>query len=206
LAGHQQVYGIVIVSACNWGWAIWFVGLPGCGKTTLAKGVHEHLHSQGWDLVSLQMDKRRKVYFPEPMYTIEEREKAYALFVDEAVEYLRQGRNVIMDGSAYKLAMRTYARQQIPRFAEIFIQCDLDEAVRREESRPEGVVLANLYKKALIRQKTGEQFEGLGEVIGIDIDFEVDPDAELIIDNSLYSKEKTLRKTLHFLDSWLPNV
>ena len=190
----------------NMGWAIWFVGLPGCGKTTLAKGVHEHLYAQGWDVVALQMDKRRKVYFPDPKYTMEEREKAYAMFVDEAAEFVRQGRNVLMDGAAYKVAMRTYARQRIPRFAEIFVRCAMEEAVSREANRPNGAVIADLYSKALRRQRTGEQFEGLGDVIGVDVEFEVDPDAELIIDNSRLTKEETLGKAVHFLDSWLPSV
>lgn len=188
------------------GWAIWFVGLPGCGKSTLAKGVFEHLYAQGWDVVSLQMDKRRKAYFPDPKYTHEERERAYGMFVDEAAEYVRQGKVVLMDASAYKKDMRTYARQRIPHFAEIFIRCALDEAMRREAGRPEGKVIAGLYEKALHRQKTGQVYEGLGEVIGVDVEFQVDPDAELIIDNSGLTAQETLGKALHFLDSWLGNA
>ena len=62
--------------------------------------------------------------------------------------------------------------------------CDLEEAMRREAGRPEGLVMADLYAKALKRRRTGEQFEGLGEVIGVDVEFEVDPGAEFIIDNT----------------------
>ena len=47
------------------------------------------------------------------------------MFADEAAELVRQGKNVLMDGSAYELAMRLRARRSIARFAEIFIQCDL---------------------------------------------------------------------------------
>lgn len=190
----------------NKGWAIWMVGLPGCGKTTLAKGVHEYLYAKGLDVVGLQMDKRRKIYFPDPRYSAQEREKAYAMFVDEAAEFVRQGKGVLMDGSAYEISMRTYARQRIPRFAEIFVRCGIDEAIEREANRSNGAVIAGLYEKALIRQQTGEQFEELGQVIGVDVEFEVDPDAELIIDNSQLTKEETLKKAVHFLDSWLGSV
>ncbi|WP_319467108.1 adenylyl-sulfate kinase [uncultured Pseudodesulfovibrio sp.] len=185
------------------GWAIWFVGLPGSGKTTLARGVYEYLQVQGHDVTLLQMDKRRKIYFPSPEYTVQERERAYALFVDEAADLTRQGKAVLMDGSAYRVEMRQYARQSIACFAEIFVQCELGEAMRREAARPKGEIVADMYAKALQRQKTGEQFEGLGDVIGVDIEFEVDPRAELIIDNTLLTKEETLRKALHFLDTWL---
>ncbi len=185
------------------GWAVWFVGVPGSGKSALAKGVLAHLEARGHAIVCMQMDKLRKKYVPDPKYTSEERERAYAAFVEEAVAHVQQGKGVLMDGAAYKIAMRTYARQRIPRFAEVFVQCDLEEAMRREAGRPEGLVMAALYDKAIRRQRTGEQFEGLGEVIGVDVEFEVDPDAEFIIDNTLLPKEETLRKVLHFLDTWL---
>lgn len=190
----------------NQGWAIWFVGLPGSGKSSLAKGVHAHLLSLGNDVVYLEMDARRKAYFPTPQYTAEERKKAYTLFADEAVDLVRQGKGVLMDGSAYLVSMRTYVRQQVAHFAEVFVQCELDEAIRRESARPHGAVMAEIYQKALRRRQTGESFEGLGQVIGVDVEFETDPSAEFIIDNTHLSKEETLRKTLHFLDSWLASV
>lgn len=185
------------------GWAIWFVGLPGSGKSALAKGVRAHLKSKGIDPVFLQMDALRRKYVPDPKYTPEERDFAYTAFVDEATEYVRQGKAVLMDGAAYKCSMRSYARQRISRFAEVHVQCDLEEAMRREARRPEGLIMADLYEKALTRKRTGEQFEGLGEVIGVDVPFENDPDAEFVIDNTHLAKEETLRKVLHFLDTWL---
>lgn len=184
-------------------WVIWVVGLPGSGKSTLAEGVAAHLADRGTDVVLLQMDARRKTYFPNPTYTLEEREAAYTLFVDEAVKLVGQGRNVIMDGSAYKVSMRRYARRRIPRFVEIFVRCDLTEAIRREFARPEGLVMAGLYEKALRRRETGEPVEGLGDVIGVDVEFEMDPNAECVIDNTSLSSQDTLGKALHFLDSWL---
>ena len=57
----------------------------------------------------------------------------------------------------------------------------------------------------MIRKQVGQQFEGLGQVIGVDVEFEVDPDAELTICNDNLSREETLGKALHFLDSWLGN-
>lgn len=191
------------MSARKPGWAIWVVGQPGCGKSSLVRGMHEVLVAQGHDPVVLEMDERRKKYFPEPTYSAEEREQAYTMFVDDVTALVQEGRCVIMDGAAYKVAMREYGRQQIDRFAEITVICDLDEAIRRESARPEGKVMAGLYRKALERRETGRVFPGLGEVIGVDVDFEMNPDAELFIDNTELTPDETLRKALHFLDSWL---
>ena len=188
------------------GWAVWIVGLPGSGKSTLARGVRDSLARRGVDAVLLQMDERRKAYFPEPEYTREEREKAYALFAEEGAALTREGRNVILDGSAYRMSMRRYARGLIPRFAEIFVECDLETAIGRESGRPAGKVMAGLYRKALERRETGRDFDGLGEVVGVDVPFERDPLAEFVIDNTELPRETTLRKTLHFLDTWLASV
>ncbi|WP_419788037.1 adenylyl-sulfate kinase [Pseudodesulfovibrio sp.] len=189
----------------NRGWAVWVVGLPGSGKSALARGLYEALSARGQDVVLLEMDERRRKYVPDPRYTPEERELAYSLFVDEAAGLVDEGKGVLMDGSAYRVSMRCRARNLIERFAEIFIQCSLDEAMRREAQRPRGKVMAELYEKALRRKRTGEQFEGLGEVIGVDVPFEKDPAAECVIDNTHLCKEETLRRGLHFLDTWLSN-
>ena len=62
--------------------------------------------------------------------------------------------------------------------------------------------MADLYKKALARKKTGAQFEGLGEVIGVDIEFEENPSPECVIDNDQESIEQGRNKVLAFLARW----
>ena len=184
------------------GWIIWFVGLPGSGKSTYARAVYQALRGRGKDVRYLAMDERRRTYTPHPQYTSEERVRAYRLFAEEAADEARKGNNVIMDGSAPELKMREYARRLVPRFAEIYVRCPLETAMRRETARPEGRVMADLYKKAIERKNTGVGFEGLGEVIGVDQPFEENPSAECII----YSDEITIQggrdRVLTFLSSW----
>lgn len=185
------------------GRAIWFVGLPGSGKSTMARRACEHYADLGRDVVLLQMDKQRKTYFPNPVYDEHERDIAYSRFVKEAVSFVSTGKTVFMDATAYKLSMRQQARNKIERFAEILIQCDVEEAMKREGQRPKGLVMADMYAKALERKRSGANFEGLGEVIGIDVMFEVNPDAELILDNTHLDVEQTAKQVIAFLDTWL---
>lgn len=186
--------------------AVWVVGLPGSGKSNLARALTQDFADQGLDVVHLQMDEQRKAYFPDPKYTPEEREAAYRMFAEEAADLTRQGKAVVMDGSAYKAQMREYARSLIPKFAEIHVRCSLETAMRREAKREQGLVMADLYKKAILRKETGKPCPGLGQVIGVDVPFEQNPQAELIIDNDHIPKEQTRDLALEFLQGWLGQV
>ncbi|RQD58825.1 MAG: adenylyl-sulfate kinase [Desulfonatronovibrio sp. MSAO_Bac4] len=183
------------------GRAVWFTGLPGSGKSSISKKVYKRLKEKGAGAVYLQMDERRKVYFPNPAYTPEERKQAYTLFAREGAELAGQGKFVIMDGTAPLKKMRDEARMLINNFAEIHIACSLETAMEREGNRPEGLVMADLYAKALERQKTGKEFPGLGQVIGVDLPFEQDPDAELTIENDDLSLDQAVNKAMNFIAS-----
>ncbi len=181
---------------------MWFVGLPGSGKTTYSLAIFNALKEISEDARYLSMDERRTAYFPVPDYTEEERTKAYRLFAEEAAIIAAQGTNVIMDGTAPRLYMREYARALVPRFAEIFIRCPLETAINRERVRPDGLVMAGLYDKALKRKEAGIQFEGLGQVIGVDTPFEEDPWAECVINSDLESIAQGRDKVLDFIKNW----
>lgn len=183
--------------------AIWFTGLPGSGKSALAKAVAHYLRLAGTDAAYLELDARRKAYFPKPTYSEAEREAAYKRFAEEAAALSRQGSGlVIMDASAPRLAMRAYARSLLPHFAEVHVRCSLATAMAREAARPEGKVMAGLYAKAMMRKATGREFPGLGQVIGVDVPFEEDPAAECVVDAEHLTIEQGRDVVLAFLRGW----
>ena len=183
-------------------WAVWFTGLPGCGKSSTAERVVQSLSKRGIEVVLLQMDKERRRFLAHSKYAEAERDLAYRLFADKAAAHIRDGDNVVLDGSAYRKQWRDYARMLIPRFAEIHIHCSLEVAIKREDSRPKGLVIAGLYKKALERKRTGRDFQGLGQVIGVDVQFEHDENAECIIDNDKLTEAQTASRALAFLEKF----
>lgn len=182
---------------------LWFTGLPGSGKSALAKAVAQYLQLAGTEATCLELDARRKAYFPKPTYSEAERNMAYTRFADEAAGLYRQGKKlIIMDASAPRLAMRAYARSLMPHFAEVHVRCSLATAMAREAARPEGKVMAGLYAKAMMRKATGRDFPGLGQVIGVDVPFEEDPAAECVVDAEHLSIEAGRDVVLHFLRTW----
>lgn len=196
------------------GWALWFTGLPGCGKSTIARAVQAELARRGLNVSLLLMDERRRAYFPHPAYTAEERAKAYALFAREAADLVAQGRGVILDATAHRLVMRQEARDLIPRFAEVLVRCPLPEAMRREAVRSTqasmghhhtGYVMPGMYQKALMRKRTGQPVPGLGQVVGVDVSYEENAEAECVLD-AMRPVEENARAVLEFLDAWLPGL
>ncbi|MDP2846980.1 MAG: adenylyl-sulfate kinase [Humidesulfovibrio sp.] len=196
------------------GWALWFTGLPGCGKSTIARAVHGELARRGVDASLLLMDERRKAYFPHPAYSAEERAQAYTLFAREAADLVAAGRGVILDATAHRLVMRQEARSVIPRFAEVLVRCPLPEAMRREAVRSSqsamgghhrGYVMPGMYQKAIMRKRTGVAVPGLGQVVGVDVQYEENPEAECVLD-AMRPVEENARAVLQFLDAWLPGL
>ena len=127
------------------------------------------------------MDEIRKKFVKRPKFTAEEREFVYRAFAEEGIKILKRDKNVIYDATAHRLKWRSFARGRIEEFLEVHVKCPLDICVKRESKRKSSFVIADLYRKALERKKTGKVFEGLGEVVGVDVPYEENKDAELVI-------------------------
>lgn len=132
----------------------------------------------------IELDAVRREYIQDPKYTDVERDSVYEKLVDLAAGYVQNGANVIIDATAHKRLYREMARKRIERFIEVFISCPLSICIERETERKEGLVMAQMYRQALVRKEKGVKPEGLGEVIGVDVLYEENPDAEITVDNS----------------------
>jgi adenylylsulfate kinase len=79
--------------------------------------------------------------------------------------------------------------------------------MQRESERPQGKVMADLYAKALKRRETGRDFPGLGQVVGVDVQFEKNPAAELRVENDRdKSLQDSVDEVMRFLNKWLADV
>jgi len=79
-------------------WAIWITGLPGSGKTSIAREVADGLKDER--LKTLQLDEIRIIVTPQPTYSEQERDIVYAFLAYTAKVLTECGVNVIIDATA----------------------------------------------------------------------------------------------------------
>jgi len=129
-------------------WVLWFTGLPGCGKTTIAEKVRANLLEKGISVRILQLDEIRRAITPVPRYTEEERDIVYASLAYMGYLLADSGVNVIIDATANRRRYRDLARRLVPDFAEVHIRAPLPICMEREKKRKAQFSPQGIYKKA----------------------------------------------------------
>ena len=125
-------------------------GLPGVGKTTMAKRIADETKS-----FVLSTDTLRKKIIDDPEYTEREKELVYNLLFEMAEKFLMTGKNVILDGTFYRKKLRDRARKLAERTNNEFIIVEIvcDEKIvkkgmaKRKERGSESDADFEIYKK-----------------------------------------------------------
>ncbi|MHA7964130.1 adenylyl-sulfate kinase [Paenibacillus sp. CAU 1782] len=122
------------------GQTIWLTGLSGAGKSTIASALAETLRSKGVAVEWLDGDELRKRLGSELGFSRADRFENIARAVYLADMLNRHGVTVIVSLISPYREMRQYARQALPNFSEIYVDCPLEECERRD--------VKGLYAKA----------------------------------------------------------
>jgi len=173
------------------GLVLWICGLPGSGKSTIAKIVLRKLAKEhSLQFAYLSMDEIRKMIFTEPTYDDRERDAAYRMIVLIASFLSKSGVSVLIDATAHRRVWRDLARRELgEKYLEAYVKCPIEICIERETKRENGNVRRRLYEDALERSKTGKEVSGLGKVPGVDEPFE-ESDAEIVVDSLKNSPEQ----------------
>ena len=114
-------------------WVIWITGLPGSGKTTLARGVADVLARRGLHVSVLEPGAIRQTLLGGREETAHERELVHRALVYAAKTLTEGGVPVIVDGTASRREWREWARTLIPCFGEVQLVCSPALCVLREQ-------------------------------------------------------------------------
>jgi 3'(2'),5'-bisphosphate nucleotidase len=164
------------------GMVLWFTGLSGSGKSTIARRVVETLARRGRPVEYLDGDAIREV-FPATGFTRPERDAHIRRVGWVASRLERHGVIVVASLVSPYRDSRAFVRGLCRRFSEIFISTPFDECARRD--------VKGLYARA----RAGE----IRHFTGLDDPYEAPDAPELTIDTTDISVEDAVTRVLDHL-------
>lgn len=164
---------------------LWFTGLSGSGKSTIANGVEQRLHEMGYSTYILDGDNLRWGLNRDLTFSPEDR--------TENIRRVGEVSKLFVDGGIVVLAtfIAPYAKDremvrelvEDEEFIEVYVKCSLEACEHRD---PKG-----LYKKA----RSGE----IKEFTGISAPYEIPEVPDLIIETENKTVAESVSKVIHFL-------
>jgi adenylylsulfate kinase len=160
------------------GFTLWFTGLSGSGKTTIAHLVGPELDRRGLIVEYLDGDSVRMHLSKGLGFSKEDRDTNIERVGWVASRLTRQGGAVITAAISPYEETRQKARTMIEefgRFVEVFVQASVEECARRD--------VKGLYKKAFAGEIKG--------FTGVDDPYEEPSNPELVIDTEAHDPEES---------------
>jgi len=163
------------------GFTVWFTGLSGSGKSTIAEMLYHELQARGLKTEILDGDVVRQNLSKGLGFSKEDRDTNILRIGFVANLLTRNGvATICCPISPYK-ATRDANRELIGEFVEIYMHATVEELAQNRD--PKG-----LYKKALAGEITG--------FTGVDDPYEVPEAPELVVDTMVETPEESLQKVL----------
>jgi adenylylsulfate kinase len=158
---------------------LWFTGLSGSGKSTIAVRVHEELVRRGVEVEYIDGDALREV-FPGTGFTRAEREEHLRRTGYMAARLAAHGVTVVASFVSPYRESRDFIRRLCGDFVEIYISTPLDECEHRD--------VKGLYARA----RRGE----IQNFTGIDDPYEAPEQPELTLDTRALSVDQCVARVL----------
>lgn len=165
---------------------LWFTGLSGSGKSTIATRVHAELKRRGIDAEYIDGDALREI-FPNTGFTRAEREEHLRRTGYLASRLAAHGVAVVASFVSPYRESRDFIRKLCREFVEIYVSTPLEECERRD--------VKGLYGRA----RRGE----IQNFTGIDDPYEAPEHPELTLDTRVLSMDECVSQVLAWFGSRL---
>src|SRR5438876_7277107 len=169
------------------GFTLWFTGLSGSGKTTIAHLVGPELDRRGCVVEYLDGDTVRQHLSKGLGFSKEDRDTNIERVGWVASRLTRQGGAVITAAISPYEETRRKAREMVEEwgtFVEVFVAASVEECARRD--------VKGLYEKAFKGEIKG--------FTGVDDPYEMPSDPELVLDTEAHDPEESARLVLAKLE------
>jgi len=165
---------------------LWFTGLSGSGKSTIADRTYDLLLHRGYRVARLDGDTVRAI-FPETGFTRDERNSHIRRIGFLASMLEQHGVAVIASFVSPYNESRAFVRSLCRNFIEVFVSASLEECERRD--------VKGLYRKA----RAGE----LRHFTGIDDPYEAPSNPEVIVHTERQSVDESVALVMNYLKKYL---
>lgn len=168
------------------GCVVWLTGLPGAGKTTVARILEKRIHEKGSRIEVLDGDEVRKNLSPELGFSKQDRETHAKRVVYISKLLSRNGVITVVSLISPYREFRNSARDIIGNgFIEVWVKASSETCKQRD---PKG-----LYKKAAQGQ--------VANMTGVQDPYEPPTNPELVLETEKESPEQSADKVTRFLES-----
>ena len=170
------------------GFALWFTGLSGAGKTTIAHLVGPELEARGHIVEYLDGDTVRTHLSKGLGFSKEDRDTNIERIGWVAARLVRHGAAVICAAISPYEETRAKARETIEEFGsfvEVYVKASVEECARRD--------VKGLYEKAFAGEIKG--------FTGVDDPYEEPSRAEVVIDTEAQTPEESARAIVEQLEA-----
>ena len=163
------------------GFTVWFTGLSGAGKSTIAEMLYHEFQARQMRTEILDGDVVRQNLSKGLGFSKEDRDTNILRIGFVAELLTRNGVATICCPISPYRETRGQVRAMISEFVEVYVHATLDELSQHRD--PKG-----LYKKALAGEIKG--------FTGVDDPYEVPEHPELVLDTMVESPQESLQRTL----------
>jgi len=166
------------------GFTLWFTGLSGSGKTTIAKIVAQQLRDRGLKVERLDGDIVRQSLTRDLGFTKEDRDKNIERVTFVAKLLTRNGVVVLCSFISPYRERRARSRQEIGEFLEVFVECPVAACAERD--------VKGLYAKAFAGEI--ENFTGVSDP------YEDPEDPEIVCHTAVETPEESAANVIVYLE------
>jgi adenylylsulfate kinase len=184
---HERVWDKIFpVPKDRQAFVLWFTGLSGSGKSTIANVISSYLEKKGRRVERLDGDTVRSI-FPDTGFTREARNSHIRRIGYLASILEKNGIAVVSSFISPYAESRDFVRTLCRNFIEVYLSTPLEACERRD--------VKGLYRRA----RTGEiaNFTGIGDP------YEPPPKPEIIIDTEKKSIDETVEIIISYLEKYL---
>ena len=163
-------------------WTIWFTGLHGCGKSTIANKLISILRKSNIKAELLDGDELRKTISADLGYSFEERDEHMKRVADFCKKVTDKGVMAIASVASPTEKSRDYARKVLKKMLLVYVKCPLEICAKRD--------VKGHYKKA------GENEEGFEHFMKVSSNFEEPKNSDVVLETDKETVDESVNRLL----------